>query len=217
MVTGNDVVIKARQLIGYPYVYGGSSPSNGGFDCSGLVQYSYKQVGISIPRTTYDQVKIGKKITNKADLIAGDLIFNFDNYGVAQHVFLYSGNGKVIEAKYTGTFISEHSAWTWQGQAVRVIVDSTPQPITPPPPIVQPQQKTMYRVIAGSYTDRVNAEKQQKLLEKSGFACFIAIYNDKVTYYRVVVGSYSDKSNAEKRQSELLKAGYASFLLVYKA
>ena len=66
MATGIDVCNKAREFIGYPYVYGGSSPTSMGFDCSGLVQYSYKLCGISIPRTTYDQIKIGTKIIDKS-------------------------------------------------------------------------------------------------------------------------------------------------------
>lgn len=223
MVTGDDIIREARKLIGYPYIYGGNSIRIGGFDCSGLVQYSYKQAGITLPRTTSDQMNAGKKITNRADLKVGDLIFNFDSSGIAQHVFLYSGNGKVIEAQYEGTLINENSYWKWQGQAVRVLQDVTqtpaPNPVvkptTNPTPVVKPKIIT-YRVIAGSYIDKATAEKQQAILKKAGFDSFLALYTDKGNYFRIVVGSYSDIQKAGARKVELLRAGYSSLIVNYQ-
>ena len=143
MVTGTDICNKARTLIGYRYVYGGKSPSDGGFDCSGFVQYVYKQFGINLPRTTYDQINSGIKITNKSALQEGDLVFYFDNNGIPQHVMLYSGNGKVIEAQQPGTLINENSYWRWQGQAVRILdnksnVTTSPTPNPTPTPNPNP-------------------------------------------------------------------------------
>ena len=81
------IVDKARTAIGLPYVWGGSSPSQGGMDCSGLCQWAYGQCGVSIPRVTYDQIKKGKRISNKSDLKPGDLIFSrFSSPGVPEHV-----------------------------------------------------------------------------------------------------------------------------------
>lgn len=224
MITGDDVIKQARKLIGYPYIYGGNSISMGGFDCSGLVQYSYKQAGITLPRTTYDQIDVGKKITNRADLKVGDLIFNFDSNGIAQHVFLYSGNGKVIEAQYEGTLINENSYWKWQGQAVRVLQDVIPTPVPIQPPVVKPVPPTpavkpkaiTYRVVAGSYADKTVAQKQQAVLKKSGFDSFLALYTDKGNYFRIVVGSYSDIQKASARKVELLRSGYSSFIVIYQ-
>ena len=69
------------------------------FDCSGLVQYCYKKVGVSLPRTTYDQINCGKAVS-QSDLKPGDLIF--PNTG---HVGLYIGNGKMIHAPKNGDAI----------------------------------------------------------------------------------------------------------------
>lgn len=217
MVTGLDICKNARTVIGYPYVYGGNSKSFGGFDCSGLAQYAYTLSGINIPRTTYDQIKIGKKITNKNDLREGDLIFNFDKFGIPQHVLIYSGNGNVIEAQYEGTFIKEHSYWTWQGTAVRVldITQTTPSPtpsVNPKPPV---NTQINFRVIAGSYTSKANAITQQEKLLKAGFNSFIAIYSTPNILYRTVVGSYTNKENALATQNKLKSKGFDSFLIAF--
>lgn len=216
MVTGIDVCIKARTLIGYPYVYGGSSPAQGGFDCSGLVQYSYKLCNINLPRTTYDQIKIGTKITDKAKLLPGDLIFYFDEKGVPQHVMLYTGNNSVIEAQYEGTKVKEHQGWRWEGVAVRVLDNAGQQPTQNPTPAPKPQVEVYYRVICGSFKDKVNATTRQTALKAAGFESFIAAYNEKNTViFRVIVGSYKDKINAEEQQALLTKKGFESFLLAY--
>lgn len=91
---GAKVVSIAMQAMknGTPYVYGGNSLSRG-VDCSGLVQQAYKQLGINVPRTTYEQAKSGKQIPLSA-LRPGDLVF-YNNLG---HVGIYMGNGKVIHA-----------------------------------------------------------------------------------------------------------------------
>ena len=115
----DDLKANARKCIGIPYVYGGTTTS--GLDCSGLCQYVYKQCGINIPRTTWDQINAGTKIYNKSELKTGDLIFN--SASNPTHVFMYMENGYVIEAKRTGTLISEHNQWTWYGIAVRIIKD----------------------------------------------------------------------------------------------
>lgn len=219
MVTGLDICKNARTVIGYPYVYGGNNKSFGGFDCSGLVQYAYSLSGINIPRTTYDQINIGKKITNKNDLKEGDLIFNFDNAGIPQHVFIYSGKSNIIEAQYEGTFIKEHSYWTWQGTAVRILdISQVPIPTPPvvkPPPIPTPQIN--FRVIAGSYGSKANAIDQQTKLLKAGFSSFIAIYTTPNILYRTVVGSYSSKENAIAVQNKLKTKGFDSFLLSFSS
>lgn len=77
---------------GTPYVYGGNSLSQG-VDCSGLVQQAYRQLGISLPRTTYEQAKFGKQVSLQ-NIRPGDLVF-YNNYG---HVGIYAGNGKIIHS-----------------------------------------------------------------------------------------------------------------------
>lgn len=95
--TNSGVLETAFQFLGLPYVWGGTSPTNG-FDCSGFTQYVYAQYGVYLPRTTYDQINCGTKVNG--DLQPGDLIF--PNVG---HVQIYIGNGKVIHAPHTGDVI----------------------------------------------------------------------------------------------------------------
>jgi murein DD-endopeptidase len=90
----------AAQLVGKPYRYGGSSPSSG-FDCSGLVQYSYAQAGRSLPRSTDHQRTASKRI-RVAELRRGDLLF-FDQEGKKNsHVGIYLGNGEFVHAPSSG-------------------------------------------------------------------------------------------------------------------
>lgn len=157
----------ARSYIGTPYLYGGNTPK--GFDCSGFVQYVYKEFGINIPRTTYDQINIGTKINDKSKLQAGDLIFNLDKNNSPYHVFMYSEDNKVIEAKKTGTLISQHNSWLWHGVAVRIINDiSKNENIS-----ASQDKKLYYRVVAGSFNNKSLALEQQEKLKKSGYDSFL--------------------------------------------
>jgi cell wall-associated NlpC family hydrolase len=105
------VVAIAKRYLGVPYVWGGTSPS--GFDCSGLVQYCYAQVGISLPRTSRMQFRFGSFIpANRTDLLEpGDLVFfgTNGNPDLVHHVALYIGGGTMIEAPYTGASVRESS------------------------------------------------------------------------------------------------------------
>ncbi len=88
----------AKSMIGQPYRYGGQSP--GGFDCSGLVWYSYKYVGIKMARTSKELRKQAKKISRKK-MRAGDLVF-FKGWVRTGHVGIYLGNGRFIHAPSSG-------------------------------------------------------------------------------------------------------------------
>lgn len=93
---GVQAVQVAKTYLGTPYVWGGTTPK--GFDCSGLMQYTYKQLGISISRTTYTQAKEGRAVSRN-ELKQGDLIF----FGQSiHHVGMYVGDGNFIEAPYSG-------------------------------------------------------------------------------------------------------------------
>lgn len=96
--SASGVIGIAKQYIGVPYVYGGSTPS--GFDCSGFVQYVYAQAGKSLPRvTTAQQVAT----TPVSEPQPGDLVF----FGSpAYHVGIYVGNGQMIDAPRTGSSVS---------------------------------------------------------------------------------------------------------------
>ena len=103
---GQQVVADARRYLGTPYVWGGESPT--GFDCSGLVQYVYRQVGVTLPRTTYTQVKVGAPVPSLTQAQPGDLVFFAGSDGTNTspgHVGIYIGNGQMIDAPYTGAAV----------------------------------------------------------------------------------------------------------------
>ncbi|MEU4271165.1 NlpC/P60 family protein [Streptomyces sp. NPDC026092] len=89
-------VIAARSAIGKPYVWGATGPS--GFDCSGLMVWSYRQAGISLPRTSQAQRYAGRQVP-LSQAQPGDLV---TYRGDASHVGIYAGNGQVIHAPYPG-------------------------------------------------------------------------------------------------------------------
>lgn len=128
----NSVVNSARKLIGKPYVWGGNYPplgSDAGTDCSGLMQWSYHDNGITLSRTTYTQINEGFEVKEN-ELKPGDLIFmHFTAPNTPQHVFMYSGekDGQhmCVEAPRTGLNIRER-AFTWGSdyRARRIIKDT---------------------------------------------------------------------------------------------
>ncbi|MEX0960285.1 MAG: C40 family peptidase [Burkholderiales bacterium] len=89
----------AIEMVGKPYRYGGYTPS--GFDCSGLVHYSFAQAGKSLPRTTRSLRRVGSAV-NPSSLRKGDLVF-FDQEGKkSSHVGIYLGNGRFVHAPSSG-------------------------------------------------------------------------------------------------------------------
>lgn len=95
-------ILAAKSAIGRPYVWGGESKA-GGFDCSGLIQWAYRKAGVNLPRTTYDQIKVGHKVA-WGQFKPGDLIFSdFEGTGNPTHVVMYIGGGKVVAAPHTGS------------------------------------------------------------------------------------------------------------------
>lgn len=100
--TGNagGAVGIAAKMIGTPYQWGGNGP--GGIDCSGLVQQTFRQLGINLPRTTYQQVNSGTAVGSLAEARPGDLIFLHPGAGGPGHVGIYAGNGQMIDANHTG-------------------------------------------------------------------------------------------------------------------
>jgi len=103
---GEQAINIAKEWLGTPYVYGGNDPKRG-LDCSGLVQQAFRRVGIALPRVTYDQVKQGTTVSDISQARPGDLIFTIGDRGrrVNGHVGIYMGNGKWIEAPYTGASV----------------------------------------------------------------------------------------------------------------
>ena len=93
---GERIVALAKQYLGVPYVWGGTSPS--GFDCSGLVYYVYKQCGYSINRTAASIYTNGRAV-DRSELQPGDAIcFTNRGYSYIGHVGIYIGNNQFIHA-----------------------------------------------------------------------------------------------------------------------
>ena len=94
---GKEVVEFAKKYLGYKYVAGGSSPSTG-FDCSGFTTYVFRNFGVSLNRSSKDQIKNGTAVS-KSNLQPGDIVI-FKNQGKTAigHVGIYIGNGNFIHA-----------------------------------------------------------------------------------------------------------------------
>jgi peptidoglycan DL-endopeptidase CwlO len=121
-VTGSDVVADARQYLGVPYQWGGTSPTTG-FDCSGFVQHVYGDLGISLPRTSQEQATVGTAVPNLASAQPGDLLFFEPGPSGPGHVGIYVGGGMMIDAPHTGTSVQVQQVWTTP-VAIRRIVSS---------------------------------------------------------------------------------------------
>ena len=125
-VTGADVVADAKQYLGIPYVWGGESTS--GLDCSGLVQKTFGDLGISLPRVAADQAHAGTPVDSLADAQPGDLLF-FGN--PAYHVAIYAGNNQLIESPEPGKTV--HITDVYQTPtSIRRIVPDTAATTVPP-------------------------------------------------------------------------------------
>ena len=105
------IITTGKKYIGVPYVWGGSTPS--GFDCSGFVQYVFRQHGIQLPRTSAQQYSVGTWVA-KSNLLPGDLVFfNTSGSGVS-HLGIYLGNGDFLHASSSkGVMISQLSNSYW--------------------------------------------------------------------------------------------------------
>jgi cell wall-associated NlpC family hydrolase len=97
-LTGTAVVTDAEKYIGVPYVYGGTNPAVG-LDCSALVQRTYADLGVSLPRTSEEQSTQGTAVASLAQAQPGDLVcFN----SPATHIGIYIGNNQMVVAPHTG-------------------------------------------------------------------------------------------------------------------
>ncbi|MEU6847977.1 NlpC/P60 family protein [Streptomyces sp. NPDC046716] len=95
----------AKAQEGKPYVWGATGPDS--YDCSGLTQAAWKAAGITLPRTTWDQVEVGTTVS-LSDIQPGDLVFFYDDIS---HVGLYLGDGMMIHAPKPGAYVREESIY----------------------------------------------------------------------------------------------------------
>ncbi|WP_323054760.1 C40 family peptidase [Arthrobacter sp. MI7-26] len=118
-VTGDAVVAAAKKYVGVPYVWGGTNPAVG-MDCSGFVQRVFKDLGVDLPRVVSDQMQKGTPVASLAQAKPGDLLVSFGG----EHISIYLGNGKAIDAPVPGQTIQIRDAWEQQSNltAIRRIV-----------------------------------------------------------------------------------------------
>ena len=98
--TGKTAADTAVKLIGTPYFYGGADPVNG-FDCSGLVAWSFRQAGVSLPHNTEAQRRASRPVA-LGELQPGDLLFFDLQSKKNSHVGIYAGGGHFVHAPSTG-------------------------------------------------------------------------------------------------------------------
>ena len=114
------VVAAAAAQVGWPYVWGGESRAEGGFDCSGLVDYAFTAAGASLPGrpTAADLWRMGRPVAAAA-LQPGDLVFVGTAGGAPHHVGIYVGDGTVLSAPHTGARVgySPLAYGGWDGYA----------------------------------------------------------------------------------------------------
>lgn len=114
---GARAVALAESQAGTPYRWGGNAP--GGFDCSGLVQWTYKQLGVDLPRVSTQQATVGAAVS-PADARPGDLVF-FEE-GKVDHIGIYAGGGKWVVAPHTGDVVKVEPVDLSKATTIRRIV-----------------------------------------------------------------------------------------------
>ncbi|MFF4548989.1 NlpC/P60 family protein [Streptomyces sp. NPDC001435] len=106
----------ARAQIGKPYVWGATGPDS--YDCSGLTSAAWRAAGVSLPRTTWDQVNAGTTVS-LTNAEPGDLIFFYDDIS---HVGIYIGNGMMIHAPKPGAYVREESIYYGGASIIHSVV-----------------------------------------------------------------------------------------------
>jgi hypothetical protein len=153
MGAADTAISFATAQLGKPYVFGATGPN--AYDCSGLTYAAFKSAGVSLGRTTYQQILDGTEVA-RGDLAPGDLVFPD-----AGHVQIYVGNNQVIEAPHSGAYVRMVRMWGfWRARRVTApgqtatgnsttVGVSIPNPLNPSSwPVLEPLNK-----IAGFLTD----------------------------------------------------------------
>lgn len=160
--TADAVIAEAKKYVGMPYVWGGSSPADGGMDCSGLLQYVYGKYGVDLPRVSADQARAGVEVGSLAEARPGDLVAwdNSSRNVGADHIAMYLGDGMILDAPRTGLDIRiisiEDAGLGTPDYIRRVLPDS---PVTSSAPVAAPSSTSS---VAGvPYADLFNAAGRQ--------------------------------------------------------
>jgi cell wall-associated NlpC family hydrolase len=116
--TARAAVATGDDYVGVPYVWGGSTPR--GFDCSGFVQYVYRENGVGLPRTSRQMAHAGKRIAPAISALrTGDLMLFRGRGGVINHVALYAGNNRILHSSSSGNGVRYDNLSTRRGQYYR--------------------------------------------------------------------------------------------------
>ena len=100
--SASAVLTTGDAYLGTRYAYGGATPQSG-FDCSGFVQYVFRQNGVTLPRTSRTQANAGRSLPTKLDgLHAGDLLFFSQSGDAVDHVAIYAGNDRILHSSSSG-------------------------------------------------------------------------------------------------------------------
>ncbi|MCQ4323262.1 NlpC/P60 family protein [Stutzerimonas stutzeri] len=127
--TAEEVLFSALGLVGTPYRYGGNTP-DGGFDCSGLINYVYRgAAGVALPRTTREMNAMRGATIRRNDLKAGDLLFFATSGGRrVSHAAIYVGEGRFVHAPSTGGTVRldslSNSYWQQNYLSAKRVLDS---------------------------------------------------------------------------------------------
>ncbi|WP_081737845.1 C40 family peptidase [Arthrobacter sp. H41] len=118
-----QVVEAAKKYQGVPYVWGGTDPASG-LDCSGFVQRAYADIGIELPRVTWDQMNSGIKVDSLAEAQPGDLLFSLSG----GHVSMYLGGNQAIDAPQPGKTVAVRDLWETDANltTIRRVVPAEP-------------------------------------------------------------------------------------------
>ncbi|HSP37457.1 MAG TPA: C40 family peptidase [Frankiaceae bacterium] len=101
---GQRIANIAYSHLGARYAYGAAGPST--FDCSGLVQYTYRQAGVAVPRTSYSLAVAGRGVSPSAAM-PGDVVI----LGGGSHVGIYVGGGQMIDAPHSGAVVTRRAIY----------------------------------------------------------------------------------------------------------
>ena len=104
-IVGQKIASLAQTYIGIPYRFGGASPSEG-FDCSGLIHYVFKLLGINVPRTSREQAAYSRNIPLVSAQPGDILFFEMAAKKGVSHAGIYLGNGRFVHAPKTGRTVS---------------------------------------------------------------------------------------------------------------
>lgn len=153
-VTGDDLVAAATRYVGTPYVWGGESLDEGGLDCSGLVQRSLADLGVTgIPRTAREQMTIGTAVPSLDQALPGDLVV----LGGGSHIGIYVGDGRMVDAPKPGRAVTVRDIYATPTAIRRVLpaadgatqVSTTTTTATAQAQALSQAQRTALELVAG--------------------------------------------------------------------